>query len=153
MTERTYTIPLRLEILKAPQKARTKKAVSALRNFIIKHTKKTDILLSNQLNEHMWKNGITNPPQKIKVIVSDFDGKTHVRLFGEAVPVKAEKVEEKKSKPSKKLAEKVAETAEKTEKVEQTQSAEKQSADKQTAKPAKKTAKVVEAQVSDVNSQ
>ena len=66
--ERTYTIPLRREILKVPRYKRAKKAVTAVKQFLSKHMKSEDVRIGSQLNEELWKHGIKNPPTKIRVI-------------------------------------------------------------------------------------
>lgn len=101
--ERTYNVPLRKEYMKAPRWNRTKKAVTALRQFLGKHMKSEDVRLSKELNESMWKHGIKNPPHHIKVTaVKDDKGVVKAELFG------AEKPASKKNKAEKKPAKKVA---------------------------------------------
>lgn len=111
--ERTYNVPLRREYLKAPKYKRTKKAVSALRQFLARHMK-TDlskIKIMNSANLELWKHGIKNPPHHVKVMVTkDSEGMVRAELFG----VKKEGSEEEKKKRVKKSAEK-KETGEKTE--------------------------------------
>ena len=67
---RIYTVPLRREWLKTPKWKRAKKASSALKTFILKHSKADDIKLSRWVNEELWKNGIKNPPAKLKISVT-----------------------------------------------------------------------------------
>lgn len=103
--ERTYNVPLRKEYQKAPSWKRTKKAVSALRNFLKKHMKSDDVRLSKPLNEKMWKHGIRNPPHHVKVTVKkDEEGVVRADLFGE------KKVEKK---PAKKVTKKEVKAEEK----------------------------------------
>ncbi|HLC52547.1 MAG TPA: 50S ribosomal protein L31e, partial [Candidatus Nanoarchaeia archaeon] len=101
--ERTYTIPLRKEFNKTPRWKKTKKAVSAVKQFLMKHMKSEDIKLGRALNENLWKHGIRNPPHKIKVSVTrDDKGTVRAELFG----VKAEEVKkETKKKVENKKAE------------------------------------------------
>ncbi|MBT3836145.1 hypothetical protein HOD05_04785 [Candidatus Woesearchaeota archaeon] len=101
--ERVYNVPLRKEFRKVPRWKKTKKAVTALRQFLSKHMKSEDVKLSKKLNEHVWKHGIRNPPHHVKVTVSkDEKGVVNADLFGEekvskkSAP-KAAKVEEKKA--------------------------------------------------------
>lgn len=85
VTERTYNVPLRREYLKAPMYRRTKKAVTALTQFIAKHMKVDigNVRIGKFLNLELWKNGIKNPPHHIKVtIVKDDDGVAKAELFG-----------------------------------------------------------------------
>jgi len=65
--ERTYTIPLRKEFLKAPPHKRAKKAVKAVREFIQRHMKVEEVKLGMHLNELLWARGIKNPPTRIKI--------------------------------------------------------------------------------------
>ena len=98
--ERTYTIPLRKEFLKAPNWKRTPKAVIALKQFLARHMKATEIRLGKEVNDLIWKNGIRNPPPKIKVNVSkNKEGVVTAELFG---IVKKEKKSKKMVKESKK---------------------------------------------------
>ena len=87
--ERTYTIPLRREWLKAPKYKRAKRAVSAIRTFLCrhmkveKHTATKNVKLGPQLNLELWKHGIKNPPSRVKVNVSKDDkGVVRAELFG-----------------------------------------------------------------------
>ena len=83
VTERTYIVPLRRYWLIVPKYKRAKKAVSALRNFIIKHMKSEDILIGKKLNQAVWARGMKNPPHKIKItVVKDNDGLVKAELFG-----------------------------------------------------------------------
>ena len=67
--ERVYIIPLR-EVKKTPRKKRATKAIRYIRRFLEKHTKNENIIISNELNEEIWKDGIENIPSKVKVKVS-----------------------------------------------------------------------------------
>lgn len=104
--ERTYIVPLRTEWLKAPRYRRSKKAVNALMQFIMKHMKSDDVRVGKYLNEEIWKHGIKNPPHKIKVNAKKYDDNSvKVELFGapEEKPVEAEKKpkkDEKEEKPA-----------------------------------------------------
>ncbi len=107
--ERTYNIPLRREYLKAPRWNRTKKAVRALRQFLVKHMKSPDVRLGVQLNQELWKHGIRNPPHHIKVLASKTkEGVVTAELFGvkkKEPSVKAKPIDSKISKTEKKPAE------------------------------------------------
>ena len=65
--ERVYNVPLRKEFQKSPKWRRTKKAVKALREFIVKHTKSEEVKIGKYLNLELWKHGIKNPPHHVKV--------------------------------------------------------------------------------------
>jgi len=100
--ERTYIIPLRKEWLKKPKYKRAKKAITAIKEFLVKHMKSSDIKLGKELNEAVWFRGIKNPPHKIKVnVVKDDEGKVTANLFG-VVAKEEGKKEEKKEAPEKK---------------------------------------------------
>ncbi len=97
--ERTYNVPLRKEFRKVPRWRRTKKAVDALRQFLVRHMKSENVKLGKELNEELWKHGIRNPPHHIKVnVTKDEKGEVKAELFGvgkevREVPKKKEKVE------------------------------------------------------------
>src|SRR3989338_26442 len=102
--ERTYNVPLRKEYMKAPRLNRTKKAVIALRQFLVKHMKSENVLLSKELNEEMWKHGIQNPPHHVKVkVMKDDKGVVKADLF--AVEKPASKKNKAETKPAKKAKE------------------------------------------------
>ena len=83
VVERTYNIPLRREFLKAPKYRRAKKAISAVRSFLVKHMKSDDVLLGPKLNMTIWANGIRNPPHHVKVtVIKDDKGAVRAELFG-----------------------------------------------------------------------
>ena len=93
--ERVYNVPLRREYLKAPNWKRTKKAASALREFLARHMKSENIKISTEINEVLWEKGIRNPPHHIKVTATkDEKGAVKVELFGTK---KAEQSKEKKA--------------------------------------------------------
>ena len=81
--ERTYNVPLRKEFRKVPRWRKSKKAVTALREFLIKHMKSENVKLGKELNEEIWKHGIKNPPHHVKVTVTkNNDGEVKAELFG-----------------------------------------------------------------------
>jgi len=105
--ERTYIIPLRKEWLKSPRYRRAKKAVTAVKDFLIKHMKSDDIRLGKHLNEELWKHGIKNPPCKIKVnVLKDDKNVVRAELFGKKIDLGEKKAEEKQGIASK-MAEKI----------------------------------------------
>ncbi len=124
--ERVYNVPLRREWLKAPKYKRAKKAVKALKQFIMKHMKTDDVKIGKHLNLEIWKHGIKNPPHHIKVrAVKDKKGLVRVELEGvkikERVPAVLRKArakfekKPKKEKPKEKLAEEKGPSEEKKE--------------------------------------
>ncbi|MBW2997915.1 60S ribosomal protein L31 [Candidatus Woesearchaeota archaeon] len=94
--KRNYVVPLRKGFLKTPVYKRSKKAVKVLKEFIAKHMKSEDVAVQKELNEHIWKHGIKNPPSRVSVTaVKDKEGKVSVNL--ESV-----KAKEETKKPAKK---------------------------------------------------
>ena len=119
--ERTYNVPLRKEFQKAPKWRRTKKAVKALREFIIKHMKSEEVKIGKYLNLKLWKHGIKNPPHHIKVkAAKDDKGVVLVELAElpkEAI-LEKQKEEEKTKEKEAKEKEKKTEEPKKEEKPE-----------------------------------
>ena len=80
--ERSYTIPLRKEIQKAPKYRRAKKAVTAVKEFLKKHMKSEDIKVGPELNMNLWKHGMRNPPHKVTIHAIKEDGVVRAELEG-----------------------------------------------------------------------
>ncbi|HII16486.1 TPA: hypothetical protein HA361_01100 [Candidatus Woesearchaeota archaeon] len=81
--ERTYTVPLRKEFMKAPMYRRAKKAMTALREFVARHMKSADVRLGRYVNESVWVRGIKSPPHHVKVdCVKYEDGHVTAELSG-----------------------------------------------------------------------
>lgn len=115
--ERVYNVPLRREYMKAPRHKRTPKAIRALRAFLAKHMKSDNIILGNQLNQLIWRDGIKNPPHHVKLTaVKDDTGKVTAELVGVPLPgMKEEKKGKKEAKGKKETPVKPAETKKPTE--------------------------------------
>lgn len=95
--ERTYTIPLRKAILKAPKYRRAKRAMSEIRIFLKRHLKTETVKIGKHLNEHMWNHGMRNPPAKVKINAArDEEGVGYAELFGKPLVMKKEEKKEKK---------------------------------------------------------
>jgi len=94
--ERIYNIPLRKEYQKAPSYKHSSKAMRAIKEFILKHTKADDVKVGKYLNQLIWKNGPKNPPHKVnvKVVVEEKIAKV------ELVDAPVEEVKEEKKKPA-----------------------------------------------------
>lgn len=73
IVERQYNIPMRKEFLKVPKFKRAKKAVRAVKEFLIRHLNSELVYLDNGVNLALWKHGIKNPPHHIKVNVKKYD--------------------------------------------------------------------------------
>jgi len=111
--ERTYTIPLRKEYMKAPKYKRAKKAVNAVKAFLVRHMKSEDVRLGRHLNLEIWKHGIKNPPPRIKITTQKDDkGVVRAELYGKPIEFPTEKGEQKKGVMSK-VAEAITKPAEK----------------------------------------
>jgi large subunit ribosomal protein L31e len=91
--ERIYTVPLGKAWIEPPNK-RTSRAVRILRSFMTKHMKlevgkeageeeeePKRLIISNEVNERMWRRGIEKPPRKIRVrAAKDKEGNVTVYL-------------------------------------------------------------------------
>jgi len=94
--ERIYNIPLRKKYMLVPLWRRTDRAVSAVREFIAKNMKSSNVLLGKYLNMELWKHGMRNPPHHIKVICKkDEEGKVMAELVG--APEEGKKAPKKKA--------------------------------------------------------
>ncbi len=91
--ENIYTIPFYPRLNKTAPYKRTPRAIRLLKEYIFRHTKADFIVITNELNEFMWKRGIQKPPRKIKVraIVETIDEEkiATVELIHEKVEVAA----------------------------------------------------------------
>lgn len=67
--ERVYIVPLWRSWVRKRGIRRAKKAVNYLRRFISRHMKTPDVKISEEVNRYIWRNGIRNPPRRIKVRV------------------------------------------------------------------------------------
>jgi large subunit ribosomal protein L31e len=81
--ERTYTVPLRKAFVNTPKYKRTRKAVCALRIFLEKHMKATEVKIGQHVNEYLWQDGIRNPPPRVTIhAIKDDEGVVRVELEG-----------------------------------------------------------------------
>ncbi|MDO8556316.1 MAG: 50S ribosomal protein L31e [Nanoarchaeota archaeon] len=130
--ERIYTIPLRKEFQKAPSYKRTKKAVSAVREFLQKHMKNQEVRIGRYLNMELTARGRKNPPHKVKVNV--WTEKTKIKNKDVEI-VKAELFGAPKEEPVKTETKKEKTPTAKTEKKEDKQAAIKATVEKLEKKP------------------
>lgn len=70
--EKIYTIPLRKEWLKVPIYKRSRKSITAIKQFLLRHLKK-EVKIGPYLNEFIWKQGNRHPPARVKVRVEEED--------------------------------------------------------------------------------
>ena len=115
--ERTFVIPLRKEFLKKPKYRRAKKAVSALKDFIIRHMKVKEVKIGKYLNEKIWERGQKSPPSRVKVKSIIEDDYTRVELVD--FPFEKKKEEPKKEGLKEKLLGKKEEKPETEQKKEE----------------------------------
>jgi len=72
--ERIYIIPL-AKARKGPRNKWAKKSIRYLRDFMTRHFKPESLIISQEVNERIWKQGIQKPPRKIKVrVTKNIDG-------------------------------------------------------------------------------
>ncbi|MFW6013603.1 MAG: 50S ribosomal protein L31e [Candidatus Nanoarchaeia archaeon] len=102
--ERSYTIPLRREFLKAPTHKRTNRAVRAVRQFLQKHMKADNVKLGKSLNLKLWENGMKNPPHKVKInAIKDSEGTVMAELTGKEILLKEKKTKKEEAGVAEKL--------------------------------------------------
>ena len=107
--EKLFTIPLRKEFLKAPKYQRTKRAVSAVRAYMVRHMKTDQIKIGKELNLLLWSQGGKHPPSRVKVKAKIEEGVATVELVDYPFPSKEKLVTKEglKEKLLKKKDEKV----------------------------------------------
>ncbi len=64
--ERVYNVPLG-RVLIAPVKKRTPRAVRILRSFVMKHMKPESLVISDEVNAVLWKEGIEGAPHHLRI--------------------------------------------------------------------------------------
>ena len=109
--EKVYNIPLRRKFTPVARIFKTKKSVSAVREYIAKHTRATDIKISQQLNDKLWASGAKNPLKSVKVKVNVIEGIANARL-PEEITLEEEKKKFQEKKDEKKPEEKKEEDTE-----------------------------------------
>ncbi|MBS7657836.1 60S ribosomal protein L31 [Candidatus Bathyarchaeota archaeon] len=78
--ERLYTLNLK-KVFITPRKKRAARAIKFIKEFIKRHMKPEEILITNEVNEKIWARGAEKPPRKIKIkVVKDKEGKATVFL-------------------------------------------------------------------------
>jgi len=148
--ESSYVIPLR-KVFNAPKTKRARRAVQEVRNFSKRHAKAKEVIVTEEVNEAIWKQGY-HIPRSLDVILRK-EGEDKVVVYwksGEQLEAlkrkEAAEAKKKKEADKKKKAEKEKE-ASKEEKEEKTETKKKleekrkkeQSADKSAIK--RKTAR------------
>ena len=110
---RKYVVPITRYVLVAPKHERTKKAISVIKNFVIKNTRAKKIVFGEELNKKMWAHSIEYPPRKVNIFVQKLSDGVFVNLEGS--PLRIEKKPEVKKDEKKEGLEKIAVDAGKTE--------------------------------------
>lgn len=64
--ERIYTIPL-AKARVGPRGKWAKKSIRFLREFMTRHFKPENLVISQEVNEKIWEHGIEKPPRRLKV--------------------------------------------------------------------------------------
>ena len=93
--EKNFIVPLRREFQKAPIYARTKRAIKAVREYLVKHMKNEDVRLGKHINMYLWQNGNRNPPHKIEIVADIIKDKDYEYVIAE---LKGKSLEELKPK-------------------------------------------------------
>lgn len=92
------TVDLRKDFVDTPTYKRAKKAVTSLREHIMRHMKATEVKIGKHLNLKMWERGMRNPAHKVTFIARK-DDKGVVTAELANIPVKkVSKLEAKKAK-------------------------------------------------------
>ena len=125
--EREYIIPLREKCRSVPRYKKTNKAITSVKQFLVRHMKIYDrdlkkIKLDKYLNEFLWRRGIKNPPHKVKVkAVKDSEGVVRVELVEPTRKLQHKKAREEKMllKASEKVSKKKVEKKEEEKKPEE----------------------------------
>ncbi len=112
MKERIIVVPLR-KARRGTSRKFASKAVRYLRSFISRHMKTEEVVIEKELNDYIWRNGITNPPRRVEVKAIVKEGITHVDLSSAKIKLIKKEAENKKKKPVAK-AEKKTETKKKS---------------------------------------
>jgi len=101
--EKVFNIPLR-ETHDKQRRRRASNAIKIIRDFLIKNTKTKNIKIGKSINDTIWKDGIQNPPRKVRVHVIKEEDVIYSELLG--VEIKTPSKEEMKKKEEKKKGKK-----------------------------------------------
>ena len=92
LVSRDYTIHLAKRTHKTTFKAKTPKAIKAIRKFAQDAMGTKDVRISSDVNKEVWKQGVRNPPKRIRVRLSrkrneDEDAEEKLYTFVQLVEV------------------------------------------------------------------
>jgi large subunit ribosomal protein L31e len=79
LEERLYTVPLG-KTRYSPYYKRSTRAIRLIRSFFTRHMKAERVIITKDLNELIWVNGIRNPPRRVKVRATK-DDEGNVTLY------------------------------------------------------------------------
>lgn len=98
-----YVIPLTKVYDNKPRTRRANHAITVIFDFFKKHARKDkkDIIISQEVNEHIWSRSIQKPPRKVAVSIKIENEKLYVFLKDSKAFKEFGKVPEKKVKASK----------------------------------------------------
>jgi len=72
--EKLYTVNFRKAWI-TPRGKRAPRAVRMLREFVKRHMKTEDVIISNEINQKLWSRSIKKPPRRMRVrVVKDKEG-------------------------------------------------------------------------------
>jgi large subunit ribosomal protein L31e len=66
VAEKMFTINLGRVWIAKPKK-RAPRAINAIKEYMKRHMKSDDIVITNEVNEQIWSRGIEKPPRRVKV--------------------------------------------------------------------------------------
>jgi len=76
--ERMYNLPFR-RVWATPRGKRTPRAIRMVREYVGRHMKVENVVISNEVNEQIWKRGMSKPPRNLRIrAVKDKEGKVIV---------------------------------------------------------------------------
>lgn len=96
--ERIYTVPLG-DAYETVRNKRAPRAVKILREFLTRHMKADQVLLSEALNKFIWQRSIQKPPRRVKVRVIKEDATARAYLADEKIEEPKKEAEKKEEKP------------------------------------------------------
>jgi len=115
--EKVFNIPLR-ETHEKQRRRRASNAIKLIRDFLVKNTKTENIKIGKSINDAIWKEGIQNPPRKVRIHIIKEEDIVYAELLGVEIktPSKEEvkKKEEKKKEKKEKIKEERKERKKKT---------------------------------------
>lgn len=80
--ERSYIIPLRRGLEHTPPLRRAKRAVSVVKEFLVRHMRCKDVRIGQALNTLLWSRGIRNPPHKVSIVAVKEEDVVRAELSG-----------------------------------------------------------------------